>query len=84
MNDNRITVIKVRRGLNGYKYAACRDNGGFIRNFEKLADVRRHWSKKNKMGVVALVRELDKMPDMSQIEETKRLIVNILKSYARK
>ena len=78
------TVIKVRRGLNGFKYSACDAQGNFIGNFEKLADVRRHWLREIKWGQVVLVRELDQMPDMSQIEAAKASIENILKEYARR
>ena len=78
------TVIKVRRGLNGFKYSACDAQGNFIGNFEKLADVRRHWLCEIKWGQVVLVRELDQMPDMSQIEATKAAIEKILKAYARR
>ena len=78
------TVIKVRRGINGFKYSACDAQGNFIGNFEKLADVRRHWLREIKWGQVVLVRELDQMPDMSQIEAAKASIENILKEYARR
>lgn len=78
------TVIKVRRGINGFKYSACDAQGNFIGNFEKLADVRRHWLREIKWGQVVLVRELDQMPDMSQIEAAKASIENILKAYARR
>lgn len=78
------TIIKVRRGINGFKYSACDEHGYFLGNFAKLADVRRHWEIEIKRGQVVLVRELDQMPDMSQIEATKRHIENILKAYARR
>lgn len=85
MRKNKpITTIRVRRGLNGFKYSACRENGEFIGNFAKLSDVRRHWSKEIKWGLVVLVRELDKMPDISQLEECKKTIESILRSYAKK
>ena len=78
------TIIKVRRGINGFKYSACDANGYFIGNFEKLADVRQHWLHGVKYGKVVLVRELDQMPDMSELEATKKAIDTILKSYARR
>ena len=78
------TIIKVRRGINGFKYSACDAQGNFLGNFAKLADVRRHWNIEIKRGQVVLVRELDQMPDMSQIEATRAIIDKILKSYARK
>ena len=78
------TVIKIRRGLNGFKYSACDEHGYFIGNFAKLADVRRHWLHEIKWGQVVLVRELDQMPDMSKIEATKAAIETILKAYAER
>lgn len=78
------TIIKVRRGINGFKYAACDANGYFIGNFRKLSDVRKHWSVEIRRGQVQLIRELDQMPDMSKIEETQKAIETILKAYARR
>lgn len=78
------TIIKVRRGINSFKYSACDASGYFIGNFEKLSDVRRHWLREIKWGQVVLVRELDKTPDMLKIEATIALIESILKSYAKK
>ena len=82
--SNQPTIIKVRRGINGFKYSACDANGYFIGNFEKLADVRKHWSVEIRRGQVQLIREIDQMPDMSQIEATQRNIETLLKSYGRK
>lgn len=78
------TIIRVRKGLNGFKYSACNSNGYFLGNFEKLADVRKHWQKEIKWGQVELIRELDKLPDVTKIEETIKNIDTILKLFARK
>lgn len=78
------TIIKVRRGINGFRYSACDEYGFFLGNFEKLADVRQHWLKEIKWGQIVLVRELDQMPDISQIEATKKNIESLLKSYTRR
>lgn len=78
------TIIKVRRGINGFKYSACDANGYFIGNFEKLADVRKHWSVEIRRRQVKLIRELDQMPDMSQIEATQRNIETLLRAYGRR
>jgi len=82
--ENKTTIIRVRKGLNGFKYSACDENGYFIMNFEKLADVRKHWKRAIKSGKITLVRELDKMPDMALIKATKKHIENILSEYAGK
>lgn len=77
------TIIKIRKGINGFKYSACDKSGYFLCNFKKLADVRNHWKKEIKLGYVVLVRELDKMPDMRKIEATKKAIDHILIEYGR-
>lgn len=78
------TIIKVRRGINGFKYSACDAHGYFIGNFRKLSDVRKNWSVEIRRGQVQLIRELDQMPDMSQIEETQRNIETLLRAYGRR
>lgn len=78
------TIIKVRRGINGFKYSACDANGYFLGNFRKLSDVRKHWNIEIRRGQVQLIRELDKMPDMSKIEATKANIEKLLKSLVKK
>ncbi len=78
------TIIKVRRGINGFKYSACDANGYFIGNFVKLSDVRKHWIVEIRRGQVQLIRELDQTPDMSQIEATQRNIETLLRAYARR
>lgn len=55
----------------------------FLGNFRKLSDVRQHWKVEIKRGQVVLVRELDQMPDMSQIEQSKRNIEKILNAYKK-
>ena len=78
------TIIRVRRGINGFRYSACDANGYFLGNFEKLSDVRKHWSDEIRRGQLQLIRELDQMPDMSQIEATQRNIETLLRAYARR
>lgn len=56
-------IIRVRRGLNGHKYAACNDKGRFICNFDRLADARKHWYIEIHLGYVSIVRELTKYPE---------------------
>ena len=76
------TIIRIRRGINGFKYSVCHKNGYFIGNCEKLADVRKHWLEEIKLGYVELVRELDKMPDMSLTEKTIENLNKLLKILA--
>lgn len=73
------TIIRVRRGINGVKYCTCDKNGNPIIGFNKLSDIRKRWQKKIKWGYVELVRELDKVADMSSIEETIKNLDKLLK-----
>lgn len=82
--DKQPTIIKVRRGINGFRYSACDAHGYFIGNFRKLSDVRKHWSVEIRRGQAKLIRELDQMPDMSKIEATQKNIDTILKAHARR
>ena len=82
--NTKPTIIRVRRGINGFKYSACDANGNFIGNFRKLSDVRKHWSVEIRRGQVQLIRELDQTPDMSQIEATQRNIETLLRAYGRR
>ena len=79
MKNNK-TIIKIRKGCNGFKYSACDHQGNFLRNFRKLSDVRKHWKNEIKWGQVELVRELDKDPDFTVIRDTARIIGKLLKN----
>ena len=79
MKNNK-TVIKIRKGCNGFKYSACDQHGNFLRNFRKLSDVRKHWKNEIKWGQVELVRELDKEPDFTAIRDTARIIGKLLEN----
>lgn len=52
------TKIYIRRGKNGYKYAAYTASGDFIGNLEHLRDARERWKRQIKAGIVQLVRDL--------------------------
>ena len=82
MKNNK-TIIKIRKGCNGFKYSACDQHGNFLGNFEKLADVRKHWKNEIKWGHVELVRELNQMPDFAAINQAKNTIETILRSYKK-
>ena len=79
MKNNK-TIIKIRKGCNGFKYSACDQHGNFLRNFRKLSDVRKHWKNEIKWGQVELLRELDKEPDFTAIRDTARSIGKLLKN----
>ena len=55
-----MTIIKIRKGINGHKYSACDASGCFVGNLDRLADARRIWGLEIRYGKVKLIRELDK------------------------
>ena len=83
MEDEK-TIIHVRRGIGDARYCACDDAGNPIRGFNKLGDIRKQWEKEIRWGYVKLVRELDKTPNMTAINETRKYLRVILKSYGEK
>lgn len=79
-----MTIIKIRKGINGARYSACDSNGYFLRNFNKLSEVRKNWKYEIKYGRVELVRELNKIPDMSAINGAIAAVESLLKKYSSK
>ncbi len=77
-------IIKIRRGIPGRaKYCACYDDGTPLKAFDRLGDVRKHWSRSIKAGQIQLVRELDKQPNMEAVKENIKMIDAILRSMAK-
>lgn len=52
--------------------------------FATLSDIRKRWNYEIKLGLVKLVRELDKEPDKETISSTIKCLTEILKTYAGK
>ncbi len=78
------TIIRIRRGTGPARYCACDDKGNPIMGFAKLSDIRKRWNYEIKLGLVKLVRELDKEPDKETISSTIKCLNEILKTYAGK
>lgn len=79
-----VSIIRIRRGIGKAKYCACDNLGNPIWGFDKLSDIRKYWKKEIQWGYVKLVRELDKTPDMENINSTIEYLEKILKSYANR
>lgn len=62
MANTTPTIIRIRRGINGYRYSACSNNGSFIANANRLSEIRKHWAWEIRHGFVVLVRELKMSP----------------------
>ena len=55
-------TILIRRGLNGYKYAACDEHGNFIGNLDNLRQARKIWGPRIQSGEIQLIKQLDQFP----------------------
>ena len=51
-------IIYIRRGINGYPYAAYTESGQFITNLDRLGDAKKIWCIEIKLGSVELKRDL--------------------------
>ena len=78
------TIIKVRRGINGFKYSACDKDGYFLGNFEKLGDVRKYWKREINLRYIVLVRELNKYPDMTKLDAMQKAMHELIFMYTKK
>lgn len=67
MEEER-TIIRIRRGLNGFPYSACTDDGYFIMNAERIEQLREHWKRDLRNKKVKLVKELSLYPKGVKIE----------------
>ena len=66
-----VQKIIIRKGINGFNYAACDEKGQWFGNLEKLSDASHRWAKDIKYGHVLLIRELDKYPEAKVTGERK-------------
>ena len=51
-------TIYIRRGKNGYQYAAYTESGQFITNLDRLGDAKKIWCIEIKLGSVEPKRDL--------------------------
>jgi hypothetical protein len=79
-----ITIIRIRRGHGKARYCACDDKGNPIKGFNRLSDIRKFYLAPIKAGRFKLVRELDQEPDMTDVNETIKMLNAILESQTNK
>ena len=58
-----MTIIKVRKGINGFRYAICNSQGNWIGNASKLSGIHKEYEWEIKHGYIKLVRELRIYPE---------------------
>lgn len=55
-------IIKIRKGLSGYPYSICKEDGHFISNANSIAEIEEFWAEDIKKKRVKFIKELDLFP----------------------
>ena len=67
---DKVTVIKVRKGMNGFPFSACTSDGHFIINADNLDQIKEIYAVEIKSKRVKLQKELDKYPEGYEPQNT--------------
>lgn len=70
------TVIRIRKGINGFPYSACTSDGYFITNAESIEQIREHYDFELKHKMVRIIKETSLYPEGYTPE-------NVVYGYAR-
>ena len=57
------TILKIRKGVYGFPYAICNEQGYWHGNANSLGEIRKEYELEIKLGYIELVRELDLYPE---------------------
>lgn len=55
-------TILIRKGLKGFRYAACGEHGNLLFNANTISSITAHWKKEKQDGTIRFLRELDRYP----------------------
>lgn len=61
-------TILIRKGLRGFRYAACGEKGNFLFNANSISAITAHWSKEKQDGTIRFIRQLDRFPEQETTE----------------
>ena len=61
-------TILIRKGLKGFRYAACGEKGNFLFNANSISSITAHWSKEKQDGTIRFIRQLDRYPEQGTAE----------------
>lgn len=66
------TILRIRKGLNGYPYSVCRGKDGyFLGNFDSLEQIKSYYQKEIRLGSIRFIKETTKYPTDAKEEEKK-------------
>lgn len=66
---NKMTIIIIRKGINGFRYSICNEQGNWIGETEKISEISACYAWGIKHGFIKLVRELKLYPKNKDVIE---------------
>lgn len=70
------TILRIRKGLSGYPYSACTEDGHFINNADSIDEIRDLWERDIRKRRIEFVKELHLYPEGKEPK-------NVIYGYAR-
>lgn len=64
-----MVTLRIRKGLNGYPYSICNDNGIFIANYNSLEEIHEYYKVETKSKSVLLKKETTLYPSDTKVSE---------------
>lgn len=61
-------IVRIRKGLNGWQFSECREDGRFVRNAESIEQIKAQYEYEIKHRMVKFVKELDLYPEGEEIK----------------
>ena len=61
-------IVRIRKGLNGWQFSECREDGRFVRNAESIEQIKSQYEYEIKHRMVKFVKELDLYPEGEEIK----------------
>ena len=61
-------IVRIRKGLNGWPFSECREDGKFVRNAESIEQIKAHYEYEIRHRMVTFVNEPDLYPEGERIQ----------------
>lgn len=74
-------TIEIRKGIHGFKYSVCNNQGIWIFNISKISDATKRYKQEIKSGEIVLVRNLNAEPDLSEHKMILENLNRLMKSF---
>ena len=66
--EKKKQIVRIRKGLNGWQFSECREDGRFVRNAESIEQIKAQYEYEIKHRMVKFVKELDLYPEGEEIK----------------